>query len=101
MPRHEVLRAFHPDRDEAGAATAALDPSSSEDPHLHSYLSGFWGIARIAPPGDRDACEVLLRAELEGRGEAIAELARIPIIDGTRPVRLEEPAASADPFVAI
>ena len=48
--------------------------------------SGFWGIARVAQGAADGVCELLLRAELEGGGSAVAELARIPIVERHVPV---------------
>jgi glycosyltransferase involved in cell wall biosynthesis len=63
-----------------------------------SYRSGFWGIARVAP--GRDACELRLRARLEGGGEAEAELARLSI--AWLPEPLPAPHGGGDgPLVAV
>jgi glycosyltransferase involved in cell wall biosynthesis len=59
-----------------------------------SYRAGFWGLARIGPREAGGTLELGVRARLEGGGELVAELGRIPI---------EEPAApiGGAPLVAI
>jgi len=64
----------------------------------HSFRSGFWGIARVTPgEGER---ELLLRARLEGGGEATAELARLPV-EPPPPQPVAPPAPADGPLVAI
>jgi glycosyltransferase involved in cell wall biosynthesis len=84
-----------------------LDPynalqGSSEDPHGHSYRSGFWGIARIGgqrSPGER--CRLALCAELEGGDEARAELASLEIEALKQPSTVQWPDGAEGPRVAI
>src|SRR2546421_8412175 len=78
MPRLDVFRGLHPGLDPFATAGMTSDPGSTDDPLLHSYRSGFWGIARVAGPSGDGVCELLLRADLEGGGEAVTEPARIP-----------------------
>jgi hypothetical protein len=101
MPRLDVLRAFHPGRDPYDTGGLERDPDSPDDPLLHSYLSGFWGIARLPALAAGETCEITLRAELANGGIVEAELARIPVVARPAPVSVEEPAAGAGPFVAI
>jgi glycosyltransferase involved in cell wall biosynthesis len=101
MPRLDVLRAFHPGRDPYDTGGLERDPDSADDPLLHSYLSGFWGFARLPALRAGETCELTLRAELEGGGIAETELARIPVIARPDPVAVDEPDPSAGPFVAI
>jgi hypothetical protein len=61
MPRIDVFRALHPDLQPFETAGVTVDPHSPDDPHLHSYRSGFWGLAELRP-GVR---ELGLVAELE------------------------------------
>jgi glycosyltransferase involved in cell wall biosynthesis len=63
----------------------------------HAYASGFWGVARVgAVP-----CELLLRAELEGGGSAVAPLARIAAARAPAPAEVRAPAPGDGPLVAI
>jgi glycosyltransferase involved in cell wall biosynthesis len=100
MPRIDVFRTLHPRLDETAALS--FDPHSSEDPFFRSYRCGFWGIARVPPSGgDRDV-DLLLRATLEDRTEALAKLAGISATPrADRPIHVAEPEASAGPLVAI
>src|SRR2546421_4564545 len=101
MPRLDVFRSLHPGLDPFATADMSSDAGSTDDPLLHSYRSGFWGIARVAePPGD-GVCELLLRADLEGGGEAVAELARIPAASAPEAVAIPAPDPAAGPLVAI
>jgi glycosyltransferase involved in cell wall biosynthesis len=101
MPRRDVFEAMHPALDPFGSSGLVSDPQSLEDPQLHAFRSGFWGLARVPPtrgPGD---CVVGLRAALEDGSRSEAELARIAIAPLTaEPLRLE-PEAVAGPLVAI
>ena len=101
MPRLDVFRALHPRLDPYETARVEHDPDSADDPCLHGYRSGFWGTVRIAPSA-ADACVIALRAELEGGGAVVAELARIPVRRATDPpVDVAEPAPGAGPLVAV
>jgi glycosyltransferase involved in cell wall biosynthesis len=102
MPRADVFRKLHPGLDPFATAEMASDPGSSEDPSFRSFRSGFWGIACV-PPGERDGgCELLLRAGLEDGGEAVAELARVPVAArAADPVEVAEPEPAAGPLVVI
>src|SRR5947207_2331413 len=101
MPRLDVLRSLHPGLDPFATAGMTADAGSTDDPLLHSYRSGFWGIARIAEPPDDGVCELLLQADLEGGGEAVAELARIPVVSVPEGVAIPEPDPAAGPLAAI
>jgi glycosyltransferase involved in cell wall biosynthesis len=76
MPRLDVLNAVH-------------EP--------HAYASGFWGIARV----DAVPCELVLRAELEGGGNAVAPLARIAAAEAPEPADVTAPAPGDGPLVAV
>ncbi|MGH2869527.1 MAG: hypothetical protein ACRDNK_18430, partial [Solirubrobacteraceae bacterium] len=78
MPRLDLFRSLHPTLDPFATKDVELDESSAEDPRLHSYLSGFWGVVRI-PSGLRGACELSLRARLEGGELQTVALGAIPI----------------------
>jgi glycosyltransferase involved in cell wall biosynthesis len=79
MPRLDVMR--------------ALDDETA-------YRSGFWGMATIGPR-DGEACELQLRAEIEGGGTAVAELARIPLRAVPAPAAMAAPEPDGGPLVAI
>ncbi len=64
MPRLDPLQAFHPRLDPFTLPADAVDPDSDQDPHLHSYRSGFWGIVRLEPRHAGRELELSLRAEL-------------------------------------
>jgi glycosyltransferase involved in cell wall biosynthesis len=84
-----------------------LDPynaleGSSDDPDGHSYRSGFWGLLRIDGPAPASGTvRLALCAELEGAGEAIAELGSIEIEGPEQPQDVHWPASGDDPPVAI
>ena len=61
MPRLDLFRSLHPGLDPFQTRGTVLDPAASEDPHLHSYLSGFWGIVEIAA-GAGPECELAAAA---------------------------------------
>ena len=71
MPRLDVFRAFHPRLDPFATSGLTSDPGSPDDPGLHSYRSGFWGIVRVVSPPAAEGVELLLRAELEGGDVAV------------------------------
>jgi glycosyltransferase involved in cell wall biosynthesis len=101
MPRLDVFRALHPNVDPFATAGMAQDLSSSEDPFLRSYRSGFWGIAHVPARDGNGVCEIELRARLEGGGESVAELARIPTRMPDPPAAAPPPAPRAGPLVAV
>jgi glycosyltransferase involved in cell wall biosynthesis len=84
MPRRDVFEAY-------GAENGAPD----------TFRSGFWGIVRIDARPAGGTCELLLRATLDDGREAVAELARVPLVEGPPPLELEPPDPSAGPFVAV
>jgi glycosyltransferase involved in cell wall biosynthesis len=100
MPRLDPFRALHPDLDPATSSSVAADPGSPQDPLLHSYRSGFWGVVRIGPQRAGAELELSLRAELDGGGDAVAELARIAVPPAPEPACAPWPAAPG-PRVAI
>jgi WsaF, C-terminal domain/WsaF, N-terminal domain/Glycosyl transferase family 2 len=99
MPRLDVFRALHPSLDPF-APGVPIDPQSAEDPLLHGYRSGFWGMVRIAPEGGA-ARELMLRAELDGGGQSLALLGRVRVVDPVEPATIATPARAAGPLVAI
>jgi glycosyltransferase involved in cell wall biosynthesis len=101
MPRLDVLRALHPGRDPYDTGAMASDPDSEEDPLLHSYASGFWGLARIPALTKGEVCDLSVLAELDGGAEVGAELARIPVTQRPEPLAVDQPDPSSGPLVAI
>ncbi len=102
-PRLDVFRALHPRMDPFATERLGRDPDSADDPLLRSYRSGFWGIVRIAPRAGEGACDLRVRAELEGGGHAVAELGRIRVARarGSIVVPAPAPTAAGAPLVAI
>ncbi|MDQ6605544.1 MAG: glycosyltransferase [Actinomycetota bacterium] len=103
MPRLDPFRALHPDLDPYATSGLSTDPSSAADPLLLSYRSGFWGTVRLAGDAGEGGGEfrLSLRAELEGGGEAGAELGPIPRRAHVAPVSARWPPGAAGPPVAI
>lgn len=101
LPRLEVFRSLHAKLDPFATRGISEDPSSSADPFLRSYRSGFWGIVRIAPQGAARELELLLRAELESGRTVIAEIARVRLEEAPSPASTNWPGASAEPSVAV
>ena len=100
MPRLDYFASLHPGVDPYASRRLSSDPASEEDPLMHSYRSGFWGIVRIDPRGG-ESSELLLRAGLVGGGEATAPLARLQLT--TLPPRptVAAPVPGGGPLVAI
>jgi glycosyltransferase involved in cell wall biosynthesis len=101
MPRLDPFVALHPTLDPFQTEAVEDDPASADDPQLHSYASGFWGVARIAPRASARDCRLELRAELDDGGTAIAHVARIPISTLAAPLSVNWPHAGRGPAVAI
>ena len=99
MPRLDYFRALHPALDPYATAGPSGDPASAQDPHLNSYLSGFWGTVEIQPGSDSPR-ELALHAELHNGHTATAPLASLSIATPPDPIEV----AGADregPLVAI
>src|SRR5437588_214014 len=79
MPRLDYFRALHPRLDAFSAAGLSSDPDSDDDPLLHSYRSGFWGLVRIDPGPPGATLEVLLRARFAEGREQEAYLGRLEV----------------------
>jgi glycosyltransferase involved in cell wall biosynthesis len=101
MPRLGPFQALHPRLDPFAIPAGTTDAESVEDPLLHSYRSGFWGVVRIGAGRAGEQLELSLCAELEGGGEAVAELARITTVASPPPASVQWPADSAPRRVAI
>jgi glycosyltransferase involved in cell wall biosynthesis len=101
MPRLDPFRALHPTLDPFRSDRISHDPDSEEDPLLHSYGSGFWGLVTIGPAAPGSRLELTLRACLEDGREAQSELARIPVVGAPEPVCPPWPGPVGSPRVAI
>ncbi len=101
MPRLDHFRALHPRLDPYRTGAIRVDPDAPEDPRLHSYRSGFWGLVRIgeAPPGG--SLELGLRAALEGGSTASALLGEVRVAAPPEPLTLPFPGPEDQPRVAI
>jgi glycosyltransferase involved in cell wall biosynthesis len=102
MPRLDPFRELHPGTDPFATEGVDRDPGSAEDPNLHSYRSGFWGIVRIPAAASCSECELSLRAELDSGQFAVAPLSRFAVVQLAPPVAA--PARRAEesgPLVAI
>ncbi|HZU59712.1 MAG TPA: glycosyltransferase, partial [Solirubrobacteraceae bacterium] len=80
----------------------APDPDSPDDPALHSYRSGFWGLVELAssPPGA--AVELYLRARLSSGASNTVHLGTIAVEDAPGPgPRPALTPSGAGPLVAI
>ena len=101
MPRLDPFRALHPTLDPFHAESITRDPDSDEDPLLHSYASGFWGIVPVGPRTAGSQLDLRLHAALEGGGEAETVLARIATVEAPVPVYAPWPGPPRSPRVAI
>jgi glycosyltransferase involved in cell wall biosynthesis len=103
MPRLDPFRDLHPHLDPFATAGVELDPDSLEDPSLHSYRSGFWGMVRIsAGAGAQTECELSLSAQLDDGRPAAAQLGRIAVVRPRPPIPPSVPASDEDtPLIAI
>jgi glycosyltransferase involved in cell wall biosynthesis len=101
MPRLDLFRSLHPSLDVFALGGLERDLASEEDPHLHSYRSGFWGLATIG--ADTGAtCELAIRARLEDGRVIDAPLGRLERVELERPLALDAaPADGEGPLVAV
>jgi glycosyltransferase involved in cell wall biosynthesis len=102
MPRLDVFRTLHPGLDPFASGGILLDPDAIEDPHMHGYLSGFWGIARV-PARTEGNCELALSARLAGGDRATTPLASLSVSRDAVliPAVPWEAGAAAAPKVAV
>src|SRR5947209_205849 len=100
MPRLDLFRSLHPTIDPFALERGMVDQASEEDPHLHSYLSGFWGLAEI-PKTDRPTVRIELQAELSDGRSATVQLAEPAIRTLEQGMPVTPPSADAGPLVAI
>ena len=82
MPRLDYFRALHPALQDEGGVELEWDPDSPEDPGMHSYRSGFWGLVQITGGGRRQRAaglELMLQATLTTGAKRTVLLARIAV----------------------
>src|SRR5581483_11953144 len=101
MPRLDVFRALHPGLDVYATHGIERDDESPDDPLMHGYRSGFWGIARVEPRAGRSSIELGLRARLDGGGVAEAPLGSIREVAPEAPLHGAPSGAGDEPLVAI
>ncbi|HLY49143.1 MAG TPA: glycosyltransferase family 2 protein [Solirubrobacteraceae bacterium] len=99
MPRFDHFRTLHPRLDPD--AFPELDPDSPEDPHLHSYRSGFWGLARIGPAPPGSTLELKLEASIDGARIQTVVIGRIGVTAPPTPLAPDFPGPAGQPRVAI
>jgi glycosyltransferase involved in cell wall biosynthesis len=97
MPRLDYFRVLHPSIDPFRSAGIVHDPDSEEDPELHSYRSGFWGLLRIAASPPAGELDLQLRAEFGSEAEQAVPLGRISVAQLPGPAELAAPAELATP----
>jgi glycosyltransferase involved in cell wall biosynthesis len=100
MPRLDYFRVLHPSIDPYQSGELQSDTSSPEDPQLHSYRSGFWGLVRIGTAPPSGELELSLRASFDSGEEEAVPLGRIAVAELPEPVRVDPPDGPG-PLVAI
>ncbi|HEY5188846.1 MAG TPA: glycosyltransferase [Solirubrobacteraceae bacterium] len=90
MPRLDLFRSLHPGLDPFATEDVLEDPDAPDDPRLHSYRSGFWGVVEV-PAGAGPVCRLTLRAHLQDGGEVTGPLAEIRVVELPAPVPLPWP----------
>lgn len=101
MPRLDYFRALHPRLDPFDSGDVDTDPNAPEDPHLHSYRSGFWGLAQIGPAAPGGSVELALRATFEDGDSQTAPLGRVRVAVPPDPLAPAFPGPAGEPRVAI
>jgi glycosyltransferase involved in cell wall biosynthesis len=96
MPRLDFFAELHPDRDPLAAAALGEDPASADDPKLHGYASGFWGLATVGPTGS-ETVALSLRAGLGDGTSVQAPVATLDIAEAIADPVEWTPAADAEP----
>ena len=97
MPRFDLFASLHPGLEPYSTRGVTSDAESEVDPFLHSYRSGFWGFAWLAPRPSQDSLAIGVAAKLEGGGELISRLGIVEIVDDG----LTSPADTRAPEIAI
>ncbi len=100
MPRLDPFAELHPGLDPYATADLAEDTGSAEDPQLHSYRSGFWGLVPVGPAPAGHRLQLGLEAELDDGGTARAALATMTAVELPAPAAVDPPGGDG-PLVAI
>lgn len=80
MPRLDLFRALHPQLGSGDRAIPDRDPSSSADPEVRAYRSGFWASVTIpAQSVVGSELAVAARIKLSGGKETRVEIARLAV----------------------
>jgi glycosyltransferase involved in cell wall biosynthesis len=101
MPRLDYFRSLHPRLDPYATGDLDVDPDAAEDPRLHSYRSGFWGIVRIGSAAPGADLELNLEASLCGGRSEISGLGTIRVAELRAPLEPQFPDPPGAPRVAI
>jgi glycosyltransferase involved in cell wall biosynthesis len=78
MPRLDFFDGLHPELDPFEASAITTDPASEDDPKLHGYASGFWGLAVVRGPA-RERVTLALRAGLASGATIEAPVASLEV----------------------
>ncbi len=101
MPLLDHFRELHAGVSPYDTADMAEDPGSGEDPLMHAYLSGFWGVARIPSGAEGSECVLGLEAVLEDGSKAVGALGRIERTRLPEPLVLDRLHDGDKPLVAV
>ena len=101
MPRLDVFRSLHPTLDPLETSALAADPDSDDDPRLHGYRSGSWGIVEIESSQADKVVDLGLRAGLADGTSADAQLGRIALRSKRHPTSPERAGSPPERLVAI
>jgi glycosyltransferase involved in cell wall biosynthesis len=94
MPRIDFFASLHPGLDPYETATLERDPSSTDDPRLLSYRSGFWAMVSLHPgTGDH---AITLHARLADGRQAGGALATIRAAAPAAPPGVRWPGPPGD-----
>src|SRR6476659_1123255 len=101
MPRLDAFRSLHPTLDPLETSALAADPDSDDDPRLHGYRSGFWGIVEIESSQADKVVDLGLRASLADGTSADARLGRIALRSKRHPTSPGRAGSASEMLVAI
>jgi glycosyltransferase involved in cell wall biosynthesis len=101
MPRLDYFREQHPRLDPFATCATDVDPDAPRDPLLHSYRSGFWGIARVGPASAGATLELQMRASLDDGAAQTVTLGAVRVAEPPEPLELAFPGPSDRARIAI
>lgn len=104
MPRLDPFAELHPRLNPYATGGLTHDPDSRDDPALHSYRSGFWGLVRIAGTvAVGHHLELALEARLADGTASRTVIGEVEVVrvQPEAPARPATPAPDAGPLVAI